>query len=63
MQEDGREMHAIGARVSDHVGWSLAALARPDGTVMAGDGGMHVEKSDVVTRIEDLVPVVGIGVG
>lgn len=81
MQEDGHEMHAMGARVSD-VGWSLAALApglRSDGSVMAdvdrGDpgmgggmgvgmgGGMHVDRNDVGSRMEDLVPVVGIGVG
>lgn len=73
VQEDGHEMHAMGGRVSD-VGWSLAALApglRSDGSVMAdverGDGGMgggmHVDRNDVGSRMEDLVPVVGIGVG
>jgi len=74
MQEDGHEMHAMGARVSD-VEWGLAALGpglRSDGSVM-GDvgrgvdpsmgGGMHVDRNDVGSRMEDLVPVVGIGVG
>lgn len=72
--EDGHEMHAMGARVSD-VEWGLAALApglRSDGSVMADvgrgvdpgmGGGMHVDRSDVGSRMEDLVPVVGIGVG
>jgi hypothetical protein len=73
VQEDGHGMHTMGGRVSD-VGWSLAALApglRSDGSVLGdvdrGDGGMgggmHVDRSDVGSRMEDLVPVVGIGVG
>ncbi|XP_024374907.1 uncharacterized protein [Physcomitrium patens] len=70
--EDVHEMHAMGSRVSD-VGWSLAALApglRSDGSVIGdvdrgdgGMGGMPVDRNDVVSRIEDLVPAMGIGVG
>ncbi|XP_024391609.1 uncharacterized protein [Physcomitrium patens] len=70
--EDSHDIHAMGARVSD-VGWSLAALApglRSDGSAMGdvdrGDGdlgGMHVDRNDVGSRLEDLVPAMGIGMG
>lgn len=73
MQEDGHEMHAMEAGVGE-VGWGLAALSqglRSDGTVLAdvdrGDpgmgGAMHLDRNNVGSRMEDLVPAMGVGVG
>lgn len=72
LQEDGHEMHVMGTR--GEIGWGLHALnhgLRSDGSVMSnvdrGDpgmvGGMHVDRNDMSSRMDDLGPAMGIGVG